>query len=122
MSKFPRYAENLIANLRGIPEDRSRSKPCAVNNISSLIENALKKFDNPQVHLASIIMKNWRDLVGQKYAHRCAVQKVLGKNQLFIRVENSTIRSELEFSKRAILNKLRSLPGCENFIDIIFTA
>jgi hypothetical protein len=117
--KYPRYIENLIANLRGIPENMTRSNLGPIQSIDILIGRILKKYNASTVQITNIIMKNWHDIVGTCYSHRCSIQKILN-NQLFIRVENATLRTELAFQKKNILERLQSIPGCEHFIDIVF--
>ncbi len=115
---FPKYVENLIANLRGIPEEKHISYQRPAQSIDNLIDQILKRYESPEAQLAGTIMKNWREIVGTPYAHRCTVQKIKN-NYIYIRVENATLRMELEFQKQAILQKIKDVSEYEKFCGVI---
>lgn len=120
-SSFPQDIENLIAQLRGLPQDYSRSRLRHSQTIDYLIDVNLKSLKLGQPRPEDHIMANWRNIVGEKNAHR-SCPKIISKGTLIISVSNSTIRNELLFERSNILKRLCALPGCQHIAGISFLA
>lgn len=120
--KFSRDVENLIANLRGLPEDRNRSTVNQAYKLDTLTEVLLEKYHIGQPRTEEVIMKKWSHIMGEANAPRCAPIKIDRRKQLLISVSHPTLRQELSFEKSMILNRIRRLPGCSEIIDIRFVA
>lgn len=120
--KFSRNVENLIANLRGLPENRSRSRLRPELRIDSVVEVLLERHQIGQTKPAETIMAHWKELVGSTAAHRCAPLRIDERGNLFVAVANPVIKQELLFRKRQILARLQQLPGCEHLNDIVLRA
>lgn len=117
---FDKNAENLIANLRGFPENKSRSIKRAAVPIDSVLEVILERYRINQPRVEDTIMSKWKEIVGERTAHRCSPQRIVQEKKLLVFAANSTVRSELKFNERNILKKLKSLPGCDRIEAIVF--
>lgn len=120
--KFTRRVENLIAELRNLPTDKSRLRDRGSKPISDLLDTCLKKYKIGQLRPEDIIMSNWKDIVGSKNAHRSCPQAILSGGVLAIKANNAVIRSEMSFQKQAILAKVRQYPECASIKSIILRA
>lgn len=118
--KFNRYTENLIANLRGLPEDRKRSKIRAIMPLGNLVDKVVARYQINQPRLEDTIMANWKSIVGEKTAHRCSPLKIVQQKRLVVFTANAIVRSELKFNQRAILKKINALPKCHHIREIVF--
>jgi hypothetical protein len=109
--EYPRQTNNLIATLRGLPEDHSAAKLRPAYALGSLIEVLEEKYKFGQAKVEDLIAQNWKQIVGEEIAHRCSPQKVVSGAILRVQVANPTLRSELEFKKQKILDQIHRLPG-----------
>jgi putative hydrolase of the HAD superfamily len=118
--KFSRTVQNLLANLRGLPEDRGRSTDRAMKTIDDAVQDAFKKLrlDKPVPETA--IVAHWLELLPLKLAKRSAPLRVLEGGKLVVQCENSVIKSEVRFHERAMLAKIRLLRGCQEVRSISF--
>lgn len=117
--KFNRHTENLIANLRGLPEDRGRSIRRTTVTLSDLVDTVFERYKVNQPRLEDTIMANWKNIVGEKTAHRCSPVKIMQQKRLVVFTANSIVRSELKFNQRVILKKINALPNCENIRELV---
>lgn len=146
---FPRSTRNLLALLRGLPEEQQPDPNTVVvkkNSSESAArkwlrtENAAYTTDREFVvpadtmddilksrgifsgSLQSQIRENWRKIVPATLVARCAPTELLdGFSTLVVACENAVIRQQIEFRKRTILKKINALPGCEKVQKIIFS-
>ena len=118
--KFNRHTENLIANLRGLPEDRGRSIHRSAVPLGNLVDTLFERYKVNQPRLEDTIMANWKKIVGEKTAHRCSPVKIVQQKRLVVFAANSIVRSELKFNQRAIIKKINALPNCEDIREIVF--
>ncbi len=110
--EFSRAIENLIADLRQVPADRSRSKRRKTTEVGSLIDELLVKYRISHDSLEHSIREKWPELVGvanASYSHPLAVER----NLLVVLVSHSVVRNELFLHRETIVEKLRKLPGCD---------
>ena len=109
--KFSRAVENLIAGLRSLPEDKSRSKKRRPTELTTVIDELLVKYRISHDSVEHSIREKWAELVGvanATYSHPLTVEKKL----LVVLVSHSVVRNELFLHRDSILEKLRKLPGC----------
>ena len=109
--EFSRAVENLIAGLRELPEDKSRSKKRRPTELTAVIDELLVKYRISHDSLEHSIREKWSELVGvanASYSHPLTVEKRL----LVVLVSHAVVRNELFLHKDSILAKLRKLPGC----------
>lgn len=116
---FRRDVENLIADLRGLPNSRSRAKVRAATPLDNIVEVIFERYQIGQDNLENVIMQHWKDIVGEKTAHRCRPQRLVNNQRLIILAGNPVIRQELQFSQGKILRKLHTLPGCQCIRDVV---
>ncbi len=110
--EFSRAIENLIADLRELPEDRSRSKRRKTTDLHAVIDELLVKYRISHDSLEHSIREKWTELVGEanaSYSHPLTVER----NLLVVLVSHSVVRNELFLHREAIVEKLRKLPGCD---------
>jgi len=109
--EFSREVENLIADLRGVPEDELRSKRRKTTELGSLIDSLLVKYRISHDSLEHSIREKWPEVVGvanATYSHPVVVER----GQLLVLVSHAVVRNELFHHRLMILEKLRKLPGC----------
>lgn len=117
---FSRHIENLIADLRNLPHNHSRAKIREERSAGELMDLLIKKHNIQQPSCEKVIMQHWREIVGSEMAHRCKPQKILHGNMLVIVTANATLRNELAMRKHDMLQKIRTLPTCENIQEVFF--
>lgn len=115
---FSRQVNNLIANLRGLPEDRGRSRPRDAKPIDSVVEVVIERYKIGKPTPEEIIVKHWKEIVGEETAHRARPMKIVNGKQLVILAANSVIKQELLFKERQILKAIRALPDCATIRDV----
>jgi len=111
--EFSRAVENLIADLRQVPADRSRSKRRKATELGAVIDELLVKYRISHDSLEHSIREKWTGLVGEAnagYSHPLTVER----NLLVVLVSHSVVRNELFLHREAIVEKLRKLPGCDH--------
>ncbi len=119
---FRRSVENLIANLRGLPERESRARDRGTKPLDSLIEVCLERHKIGQETTEEIIMRNWSRIVGERNAPRCVPLRVDAQQKLHIGVHNTTLRRELQFAEDHIMTTLRTIEGCQHIAGIVLRA
>jgi len=110
--EFSRTVENLIADLRGLPEDDGRSRKRKPTDLGSLIEALLIKHRISHDSLEHSIRDKWPEIVGvanATYSHPLVVERA----QLIVLVSHAVVRNELFQHRLNILAKVKKLPGCE---------
>lgn len=119
--EFSRAVENLIADLRQVPGDRSRSKRRKPTEVGALIDELLVKYRISHDSLEHSIREKWTELVGEAnatYSHPLTVER----NLLVVLVSHSVVRNELFLHRDSILQKLRKLPGCADIRGLALRA
>ena len=119
--EFSRAVENLIAGLRELPEDRSRSKKRKATELSSVIDELLVKYRISHDSLEHSIRENWAALVGvanASYSHPVVVER----NLLVVLVSHAVVRNELFQHREGIVEKLQKLPGCAHIKGLALRA
>ena len=117
---FDRRTENLLANLRGLPENSSKSTMRDSKPLKNILEAVLKQLQIEQPKIEQLLMQNWKKVMGDRFAHRSAPQRIIDGKRLVVFVGNSTLKQEMEFEKRRMLNTIKSLPGCEGINELVF--
>jgi hypothetical protein len=110
--EFSREVENLIADLRGLPEDERRSRSRQTADLGSLIDTLLVKYRISHDSLEHSIREKWPEIVGvanSTYSHPLTVERA----QLIVLTSHAVVRNELFLHRLGILAKIKKLPGCE---------
>ena len=118
--KFSRTVMNLLANLRGLPEDRGRSSNRTMKSLDEAVLEAFKKMRLDKPSPENAIVAHWHELLPVKLSKRCAPQRVLEGGKLVVQCENTVIKSEVRFHERSMLAKIRLLQGCAEVRSISF--
>lgn len=109
--EFSRAVENLIADIRDLPQDTSRSKKRRPTELTTIIDELLVKYRISHDSVEHSIREKWAELVGvpnATYSHPLTVEKKL----LVVLVSHAVVRNELFMHKDSIVERLRKLPGC----------
>ena len=109
--EFSRAVENLIADIRDLPQDTGRSTKRRPTELTTVIDELLVKYRISHDSVEHSIREKWSELVGAanaSYSHPLTVEKKL----LVVLVSHAVVRNELFMHKDSILEKLRKLPGC----------
>lgn len=120
--RFSRTVTNLLAELSGLPRDRSRSTDRPVKTMEDAVREAVAKLRLDRPVPENAIVAHWAELLPARLARRCAPLKVLEGGRLTVQCENAVIRSEAKFHERAMLAKIRALPGCAEVRSIAFVS
>lgn len=112
--KLSRSKRNLVANLRGQPEERGRSAEREVRTLDQAVEEAVRKLGIDRPVPEHAISAAWSRLLPPTLARRTAPLRILADGKLMVQCEGATVRSEVTFLSRALLAKIRELPGCSH--------
>ncbi|WP_404421564.1 DUF721 domain-containing protein [Nibricoccus sp. IMCC34717] len=111
---FSRVAEELIAELRGVPEQtpgRMRRRPTL--ELNELVQKLLVKhrigIDGPE----DAIRQHWAELVGPANAQYSHPLEIDPKGRLLVLVSHAVVKNELFMHREAVAEKIRQLKGCE---------
>lgn len=119
--RLTRAQRNLVANLRGQPEERGRSSERAVRTLDQAVEEAVRRLGIDRPIPEHAISAAWSKLLPPALARRTAPLRILPDGKLVIQCEGATVRSEATFLSRGLLAKIRELPGCGHVKAIGFT-
>ena len=102
---------SLIADFTGLPITESPYKERHPKSFSEVIDQVWDSWKiGTEVSPEQKISENWAKLVGHKLATKCAPEKLdLDKGVLTIRSSSSTVKQELVFKKKGLIQKLSSL-------------
>ena len=117
--KFSRRAENLIANLRGVPENYS---PIGreIREMGDIFDKILDRYKIGVESLEDRIRENWEQIVGAPNAQHCNPVRIERENTLIIAVSNPIIRQELQFNQSHLLKNLRSIEKGNRIRYVVF--
>jgi hypothetical protein len=115
---FSRQVENMIADLRGLPRDRSVSRPRETKAMASLVSGVLEKYRVGLPSREDTIMANWEQVVGAANTQYAHLTRIENDRMVFISVTHSVVRQELYFHRKLILDRIKKLPGCSDLRDL----
>lgn len=116
--KFPKSTEDIIADFRGLPRTvsaSSRKQPAPLDNLLVVLEEQYK-LETPSPERS--LVENWHAVFG-KLAERCNPVRIKDGRILMISVTNQTLRAELQFQKRAILQRIQTLEHCSKINELV---
>lgn len=116
--KFTKSTEDIIADFRGLPRTvtaSSRKQPTQLQNLLVVLKEQYK-LDTPSPERS--LVENWERVFGSSLAGRCNPVRIKDDHTLIISVTNQTLRSELQFQKRAILNRIQKLEHCSGIREL----
>lgn len=118
--KLTRARRNLIANLRGQPEERGRSAEREPRRLDQAVEEAVRKLGIDRAIPEHAISAAWTRLLPPALARRTAPLRIQADGKLMVQCEGGTVRSEAMFHAKALLGKVRDLPGCGHVRSVGF--
>lgn len=120
--RLRREARNLLANLRGLPEETSRSSERETGNLDAAIDSAVRRLGIDRPIPEHAISAAWNTLLPPSVARRSSPLRILPDGKLLIHCESPVVRSEAAFHARALLAKVRELPGCRHVASVGFVS
>ncbi|BET69159.1 hypothetical protein ASA1KI_40770 [Opitutales bacterium ASA1] len=118
--KFSRTAENLIADLRGLPRNNSRSRLRETRDLSGLVDQLLHKHRIGMSTPEESIRDAWQEIVGEANCRFCHPLRIDRNRTLVVGVSNPVIRQELLFHKALVLQRVQAIPACRHLQDVSF--
>lgn len=119
---FSRTVENMIADLRGLPRNRSRSKLRDTVPIGGLVAGVMEKYRVGMPSREDTIMQNWVDVVGAAAAQYAHLLRIESERRVYVAVTNQIVRQELFFHRKLILQRIQALPGCKDIRELTLRA
>jgi len=117
--KFTKSTEDIIADFRGLPRTVTTSACKDPMALDSLLVVLQEQYKLEQPSPERTLVENWEAIFGPKLAGRCNPVRIKDGRTLVLSVTNQTLRSELQFQKRAILKKIHALENCSDIMDIV---
>lgn len=117
--KFNKQTEDIIADFRGLPRTvtkSSRQDPAPLENLLVVLQEQYK-LEQPSPERT--LVENWEGVFGPKLAGRCNPVRIKDEHILIVSVINQTLRSELQFQKKAVLKRIQALENCDKIRDIV---
>ncbi|HAV13538.1 MAG TPA: hypothetical protein DCX06_08640 [Opitutae bacterium] len=117
--KFRKDIEDIIADFRGLPRtvtNASRREPTPLDNLLVVLQEQYK-LEKPSPERT--LVENWETVFGPKLSGRCNPVRIKDDHTLIVSVTNQTLRSELQFQKRAVLKRIQALEQCSEIKDLV---
>lgn len=118
--RFTRQVENMVADLRGLPHDESRSRLRETESVANLVDRLLHKHRIGMTTPEEAIRDAWREIVGAPNAAYSHPLRIDRERVLVIGVSSPVVRQELLFHKALILHRLQAIPACHHIMDVVF--
>ena len=136
---FDRPVRNLIADLRGLPEERSRAQEKNIFRTSGIADllrrardgeaDALKGVSHLARHAIGAeetgmdargaLLDAWTSVVPPRLRDKCFPVD-LDRDALVVFCASPVVRNELRFAERALVAAVRRLPGCSGVNKIAY--
>ncbi|HLP01400.1 MAG TPA: DUF721 domain-containing protein [Opitutaceae bacterium] len=120
--EFSRDVENLIASLRGLPNDDSRTKRRREQPLGDAIDKLLRKYHVGVEAPDHTIRQHWAEIVGAANAAYSHPVKIDTKGKLLVLVSHAVVRDELRLLETILLQRIRQLNGCEKVVGLTLRA
>lgn len=120
--RFGRRVENMIAEIRGVPQDENHSREREPRNAADLMERLLHKYHVGMATPEEAIRNAWTEIVGEANAQYCQPLRIARDGVLWVAVTNPVIRQELSFHKPVVLARVKAIPACAHVSDICLRA
>mgnify|MGYP001997773835 FL=1 len=117
--KFSKNTEDMIADFRGLPHTVTRSSRREPTALDGLLVMLQEKYRLEKPSPERSLVENWEAVFGASLCERCHPVRIKDEDTLIISVTNQTLRSELQFMKRAVLKRIQSLEHCADIKDIV---
>ena len=120
--EFTRSVENLIASMRGLPTNDSRSRPRRERPIGETIDQLLRKYHIGDDAPDHTVRQHWAEIVGNANAAYSHPVKIDTKGKLLVLVSHAVVRDEIRLLDTIILQRVRQLNGCEKVVGLTLRA
>ena len=117
---FNRNIQNLIANLRGLPEDRGRSRVRDTRTIDELMQRLVQRHSIGTTSPEDTIRDAWPAIVGASNEQFAQPSRIERDRCLVIAVNDPVVRQELQFNKTLLLKRVQAVPGCGQIREVVF--
>ena len=87
--------------------------------LNIVIENMLKTYGYDDILIKKLIENQWSDIAGEKISEISEIDDYI-KGTLYIKVESSSWRNELQFHKNELLGKIKKNKKLREIRTIIF--
>ena len=121
LMEFSKQVEDIIADFRGLPRTVTESSKRVPVSIDKILEFVKEKYGLENTGPEQVIFEHWDDIFGN-LAGRCYPLSLKNGKTLVISVANQTLRSELQFRKQHLIQKIQALPHCETISEILIRA
>jgi hypothetical protein len=118
--KFSRQVENMVAEIRGVPPDKSRARMRETRSVTDLMDHLLHRHRIGMKTPQDAIRDAWREIVGDANAEYCAPLRIDRERVLVVAVSSPVIRQELMFHKPLVLERVKAIPACAQINDVVF--
>ena len=116
---FSRLAEELIADLRGVPlKVPKRMRNRATKPFAPLIEELLVKHRVGRASPEDALREHWPELVGPANASYSHVAEIDPRGRLLVLTSHAVVRQELFMHRETILERVQAVPGCGHVREI----
>lgn len=114
---FRHLARQLVADLRGVPDDApARQIKRPTRALGPLIDELLAKHHVGRRTPEDAIREHWPALVGSAIAHYSHAGQIDPKGRLTVLYNQPVAGTELRFHQAAILAKIQALPGLRTIV------
>ena len=121
--QFSRIAEDLIGDLRGIPnETPRRQKKRATKSLGQLVQELIVKHHVGESSPEQLIRDHWVALVGSANAAYSHAVTIDPRGKLVVMASHGVVRQELSAHRRTIVQRIKALPGCSHVADLTIRA
>lgn len=117
--RFKKSTEDAIADFRGLPRSVTYASTRDPTPLDSLLVVLKEQYKLEQPSPERSLVENWTKVFGSSLAGRCNPVRIKDGRTLIVGVSNQTLRSELQFQKRAILKRIQQLDYCKEIKDLV---
>ncbi len=115
---FSKNTEDIIADFRGLPRTTTYSSKRPPVQLDNLLVLLTEKYKLEEASPERTLVEHWGEIFGN-LAGRCNPVRIKDGRTLIVSVTNQTLRSELQFRKRAVLKKIQALPNCKGVCEMV---
>jgi hypothetical protein len=116
---FSRLAEELIADLRGVPirvPKKMRNRP--TRPLGPLIEELRVRHRVGRASPEDALRERWPELVGPANASYSHAVEIDPRGRLLVLTSHAVVRQEIFHHRATILARVRAVPGCGHVREI----
>jgi hypothetical protein len=117
---FSRLAEELIADMRGVPLDLpKKTRRRTTKPIAALVEELLVRHHIGRAAPEDALRERWPELAGPANASHSHVLQIDQRGRLLVLTSHAVVRQELQMHRATILARVRAVPGCDHVKEVV---